>query len=193
MSNPKLLFLISGPSGVGKNAIIEGVKKIIPEVEETISCTTRKPRSGEKDKTHYYFLSEDEFDKKIKRSEFLEYFKVHGMYYGTLKSEVARIAENNKIPIIIIDVRGALHIKKHRPSSVLIFIRPDSWKTTERRLRARNISKSELELRLKNASKELLYAKFYDYQVVNYTGEINKAIQKIVKIIKEKTTIDNNK
>jgi len=184
--NKTSLFIISGPSAVGKNTIINGVKKLLPEVEETISCTTRQKRPGEINGVHYYFLTEEEFENKIKSNEFLETFTVHGRRYGTLKSEIERISSNNHIPLAVLDVQGALYLKKHYPGTMLIFIRPDSWEELEYRLRARNTEPEELELRLHNAQNELMQAKFFDYQVINHTGRPQEAIAEVEKIIKTK-------
>ncbi|PIT93825.1 guanylate kinase [Candidatus Falkowbacteria bacterium CG10_big_fil_rev_8_21_14_0_10_43_11] len=178
------LFIISGPSAVGKNTVIDGVKKLLPEVEETISCTTRQKRPGEIDGTHYYFLTDEEFKVKIAADEFLETFAVHGRRYGTLKSEVERIQKNNLLPLAVLDVQGALYLKKHYPGAVLIFIKPDSWEELERRLRARDIKPEELELRLRNAQNELMQAKFFDFQVINHTGQLEKATAEVAAIIK---------
>ncbi len=183
--NKNKIFFISGPSTVGKNTIVDGVKKLIPELEETVSCTTRQKRPYEKNKVHYHFLSKKEFEQKIKNDEFLEYFEVHGKYYGTLKSEIDRIIKNNHIPLAIIDVQGALYAKKHNPNVVLIFIEPDSLEILEKRLRARNIDSAEFEIRLKNAKNELMQAKFYNYRVINHLGKVKKAIQEVAEIIKK--------
>ncbi len=189
MLNNKI-FIISGPSGVGKNSVVNGVKKLIPELEETISCTTREPRPREKNNVDYYFLTKDEFKDKVAADEFLEHFEVHGMYYGTLKSEIKRITVNNKIPITVIDVQGALHVKKNEPNAVLIFIKPDSWKVLEKRLNTRKTNPAELKIRIKNAQQELVQAKFYDYQLTNYTNKLKKTVQKMANIVKKEAGID---
>ncbi len=186
------IIIISGPSAVGKNAVIDGVKKLIPELEETISCTTRNIRPGEKDAVHYYFLNKKEFEEKIKNDEFLEYFKVHDMYYGTPKSEITRIEKDKKIPLLVIDVKGALELKKRNLNAVLIFIKPDSWEILEKRLQKRNTDAEELKTRLKSAKNELIQAELYDYQVINYTGEIKKTIEEMTKIIKKEAGIACN-
>jgi len=179
------LFIISGPSAVGKNTVIDGVKKLIPELKETISCTTRQKRPDEKNKVHYHFLSKKEFEQKIKNNEFLEYFEVYGKYYGTLKSEIDHIIKNNHIPLIVIDVQGALYVKKNNPNAVLIFIKPDSLETLEKRLHARNTNSAELKIRLKNAKNELAQARFYDYKIINIQGKLNKTIQEVADIIQK--------
>jgi len=191
MPNQQKIIVISGPSAVGKNTVINGVKKLIPQLEETISCTTREPRPGEKDKVHYYFLAKNKFEEKINNNEFLEHFTVHNMYYGTLKSEIDRIGKNNKLPLLVIDVQGALHVKKNNSSAVLIFIKPDSWEVLEERLKARNTDKKEQEIRIQNAKNELMQAKFYDYQIINYTGKVKKTIENMAQIIRKEVDIDN--
>ena len=185
-NNQQKLFIISGPSAVGKNTIIDGVKKLLPEVKETISCTTRQKRLGEIDGVHYYFLTDEEFKAKIANNEFLETFIVHGMRYGTLKSEIERIRKNGHLPFAVLDVQGALYLKQHYSGTVLIFIKPDSWEELERRLRARDTKPEELELRLHNAQNELMQAKFFDYQIVNHTGKPERAIKEMTDIIKQK-------
>ena len=192
-NNNKKLFIISGPSAVGKNSVIDGVKKLMPNIEETISCTTREPRPNEINRKHYYFISEQEFEDKIQNDEFLEYFKVHAMYYGTLKSEINRIISKKNIPLAIIDVQGALHVKKNNTNAILIFIKPDSWEVLEQRLKGRNTNPEELKIRLKSAKNELEQAKNYDYQVINSTGKIEQAIKKVTEIIeKEVNSLENS-
>jgi len=186
------IFIISGPSAVGKNTIVDGVKKLLPQTEETISCTTRKPRPGEKNRIHYYFLTDQEFQKKISERKFWESFEVHGMRYGTLKSEIARIQKNGKIPLLIINVNGALYIKHSNPNVILIFIKPDSWEILKKRLEARKLKKRETQMRVKNAKNELMQAKFYDYQIINHTGRIKKTIQNVAEIIKKEANIACN-
>ena len=115
---------------------------------------------------------------------------MHGMRYGTLKSEVERIQKNNHLPLAVIDVQGALCLKQHYPDTILIFIKPDSWEELERRLRARNTKPEELELRLRNAQNELMQAKFFDYQIINHTGQPAEAITEVSDVIKNTLIID---
>ncbi len=175
------LFIVSGPSGSGKSTITKKVRDIL-NIPLSISATTRKPRVGEVDGFDYYFLTTNEFEKKIENDEFFEYANVHGNYYGTLISQIDKKLELGQNVILEIDVQGGIIAKSKRPDAILIFCRTEDENILENRLRARNTDSEEIILkRLENAKKELEYEKKYDYVIVNKELEIS--IQELINII----------
>lgn len=191
-SNAKL-FIISGPSGSGKNAIVRGVLKKIPRATQMITCTTRQPRPGEKDGKDYYFLTEKKFKEKIKKNEFIEWARVHEIYYfGTSKKVLERLEKRCKIIILAIDVQGVGSFRKLKIPHTSIFINAESKEKLISRIRKRagGMPDDLLKLRLKSAAKELKEAKKYDFQVINYEDGLDETINKVVKIITKK--IPNN-
>lgn len=182
-----ILFVVSGPSGAGKSTVTKLVREEM-EIPLAISATTRQPRVGEKNGVDYYFLSVDEFEKKIEEEGFLEYANVHGNYYGTLKSEVEAKLFSGQDVILEIDVQGGEQIKKKFPEAVLVFFKAPDEEELEKRLRGRNTDSEEvIKLRLENSLKELQYEKFYDLVIVNNTVE--KAVEKLKIIIRKKGKI----
>lgn len=162
------LFVISGPSGAGKGTLIANLRKRYPGLALTVSATTRAPREGEVDGIHYYFMSEDEFSKRVSCGDFLEWAKVHAHCYGTLTTEVERHLKEGRSVVLEIDVQGALQVKEKLAEAVLIFIAPPSLEVLEERLRGRATeSESDIELRLQNAQGELALANRYDAIIVN--------------------------
>ncbi|MBF5050838.1 Guanylate kinase [Candidatus Clavichlamydia salmonicola] len=173
--NPKI-FVISAPAGTGKSTLTAMLlKEFSLDLEETCSCTTRAPRNGEKEGLNYYFLSEEEFTQREKEGEFIETVYLFSAKYGTLKGEILRILNKNKHVVAVLDVKGALAIKKAMPV-VTIFIAPPSIEEQKRRLLARNTEQSEmLLLRLNHAPYEIRAAAAYDYYVEN--SNLEKAYQ----------------
>ncbi|MBN1470124.1 MAG: guanylate kinase [Fusobacteriaceae bacterium] len=182
--NKGILFVVSGPSGAGKSTVTKLVREEL-EIPLSISATTRKPRIGEVDGKDYYFLSIDEFEKKIAEEGFLEYANVHGNYYGTLKSEVESKLENGLDVILEIDVQGGEQIKEKFPQAILIFFKAPNDQELEKRLRDRNTdSEDVIKVRLENSLKELEYEKFYDLVIIN--DEIINAVNNLKNIINKK-------
>lgn len=167
--------VISGPSGVGKSTLVGNVRKILPDLSFSVSCTTRSPRAGEADGREYYFLSPEEFEEKVRKGEFLEYAGVFSRRYGTLKSEVLSRVEAGEQVLLDIDVQGAKQIRAAAASSPelarsvhFILIAPPSLEILESRLRGRGSeSEEQLALRLGTARSELANYRLYDYVVVN--------------------------
>ncbi len=163
-----ILIVISGPSGVGKDAVLEELLRIYPNAQRCVTVTTRPPRDNEINGVDYTFVSEDDFQKLIDNGSFLEHAIVHGNRYGTPKKWVIeKLSE--KIDIILkIDVQGGLEVKKQKPDAVIIFLCPPSLEELEKRLRGRNTElESDIQVRLKNARGELDMIAKYDYVVVN--------------------------
>lgn len=179
------IFIISGPSGCGKNTVYDALTKKTDSLMQTVSVTTRAPRNGETDGVDYYFVSKDEFLKKIQDDEFIEYVNYGENYYGTLKSEVERIISCGKNVVLVIEVRGALNIKKAFPEAVSIFILPPSEEELRKRilLRGEN-TPEELETRLSIAAEEMQFRENYDHCVVN--DELDECVEEIFNIIEKK-------
>ncbi|MDD3381931.1 MAG: guanylate kinase [Bacilli bacterium] len=179
-----ILVVLSGPSGVGKGTVRSALFKIENHnLVYSVSVTTRKPRGQEKEGIDYYFVSEDEFIKKVDKGEFLEYTKFVGNYYGTLKESIdSKLSEGSEV-ILEIEVDGALQVKEKMPGAVFVFIAPPSLKDLEKRLIERGTESSyELQARLEKAKNELKLAYLYDYIVINDTVE--NAADKILAIIR---------
>lgn len=175
------LVVVSGPSGSGKSTVTKLVKDRL-NIPLSISATTRKPRNGEIDGKDYYFLTKEEFQKKIKNDEFYEFANVHGNYYGTLKKTVEENLEKGLNVILEIDVQGALIVKEKKKNAVLVFFKTENLEVLENRLRNRKTDSEEvIELRLKNAKKELEYEKKYDYVIVN--KNIEESCNELINII----------
>ena len=180
--NTGKLFVVSGPSGVGKGTLREHALNDAPNLRYSISCTTRKPREGETDGVEYRFISREKFREDISLGLFLEYAHVHEDYYGTLKADVMNELESGHDVLLEIDVQGALQVKEKMPEAVLIFIAPPSAEVLERRLRGRGTESAEsLRVRLSNAMKELSHKDEYDYVIVN--DDLDSACNELRKII----------
>ena len=176
------LFVLSGPSGVGKGTLREHALNNAPNLKYSISCTTRKPREGETDGVEYRFISHTKFQEYISQGLFLEYAHVHEDYYGTLKSDVMSELEAGHDVLLEIDVQGALKVKEIMPEAVLIFVAPPSVEVLTQRLTGRGTeSSSSLEVRLSNALKEIALKDKYDYVIVN--DDLDSACEELRKII----------
>ena len=175
------LFIVSGPSGSGKSTVTKLVKDRL-NIPLSISATTRQPRDGEIDGKDYFFLTKEIFEQKIKNDEFYEYANVHGNYYGTLKEVVESNLNKGLNVILEIDVQGALIVKEKKKDAVLVFFRTKDMETLEKRLRNRKTDSEEvIQLRLKNAAKELEYEPKYDYTIIN--DDIEMSCQELINII----------
>ena len=177
------IFIISGPSGVGKTTICKQLCNSIPHLKWSISATTRPQRSGEIDGSDYYFLNSDEFLEKLDNNEFLEYAQVHGNYYGTPITPIEQGLAIGDSYLLEIDVQGAKKIQQQKKfSPIFIFIAPPDWKTLEQRLINRNTDSAEtIKMRLQNAKTELEQQDFYHHIIIN--ENLEQAIKKIQDII----------
>ena len=176
------LFVLSGPSGVGKGTLREHALNNAPNLKYSISCTTRKPREGETDGIEYRFISHEIFRDYISRDLFLEYAHVHEDYYGTLKADVVKELESGHDVLLEIDVQGALQVKEKMPGALLIFVAPPSVEVLTQRLTGRGTENAEsLNVRLNNAIGELAYKDKYDYVIVN--DDLESACDELRRII----------
>lgn len=182
------LFVFSGPSGVGKGTLNS---KLFAEFGEqmafSVSATTRGPREGEIDGTHYFFISKQEFENRIANNDFLEYAQFAGNCYGTPKSYVMSLLEQGKNVLLEIEVQGAMQVMERMPECVSIFVLPPSFEELERRLRGRGTeTEDKIVKRLETAKGELAYADKYRYQVVN-GGDLEAAYQELRSIYLKET------
>ena len=165
------LIIIAAPSGAGKTSVTRHLLKTLPEqLSFSISCATRQPRNYEKDGQDYYFISVDDFKNKIDNNEFVEWEMVYeGKYYGTLKSEMERIWQQHKAPLLDVDVQGGINIQQqYSHQSLSLFIEPPSIEELERRLKARGTETPEsLQARLNKAFYELSFKQQFDSIILN--------------------------
>lgn len=181
-----ILFVLSGPSGVGKGTI---AKKLTEKdhIALSVSCTTRAPRTGEKDGVDYFFITKEQFRTLIEQNGFLEYSEHFENYYGTPKEFVLNKMEDNDV-LLEIDVDGGLNVKRNYPQAVLIMLVPPSVKDIEKRLKHRHTESDEkIKLRMERMDYELSKKQFYDYVVVN--DDIDKTLKEIENIINKEKNV----
>jgi len=168
-----LLFVVSGPSGVGKGTLREKLFKCFQDMVYSVSMTTRAPRIGEKNGIDYYFVSKYVFEQMIKDNSFIEWAIVHGDYKGTPREFLRKKLNQGMDTLLEIDVQGAAQVKKNMPEGIYIFIAPPSWKDLEHRLRNRKTENKEaVEKRLTDAKTELKQIEHYDYLIINDNIEV---------------------
>lgn len=166
----KKIILVTAPSGAGKTSIVNYLLKKLPRLSFSVSATTRKPRDTEKDGREYYFISEEEFKERIHQKEFLEWEMVYeGKYYGTLKSEIERIWDNGKVPVLDVDVQGAIHVQQQYPvNTISIFIQAPSVDELKIRLQNRGTdSEASILARINKAAYEMSFRDQFKYVVIN--------------------------
>lgn len=189
-NNKGLLIVVSGPSGAGKDTICQKLIKENSNIWMSVSMTTRKPRPLEKDGVDYFFVSSEDFLNKIKDNTFLEYASYNDNYYGTPKDKVEEKLNEGKDVILVIDINGAINIKKIIPSALFIFIMPPDMETLKNRLIGRKTeSKDKVVQRFITAYNEVNNYKKYNYVVVN--DKVEDAVNKVKSIIQsEKCRVD---
>lgn len=177
-----LLFVVSGPSGVGKGTLREKLFKYFKDLTYSVSVTTRAPRKDEKEGEDYYFVSKSVFKQMIKEDNFVEWAIVHDDYKGTPRHLLLKRLSMGLDVLLEIDVQGAAQVKNKMPEGIFIFIAPPSWKDLEYRLRNRKTEKKEaLEKRLADAKTEIQCVDNYDYLVIN--DNINIALKQLESIV----------
>jgi len=178
------VVVVTGPSGAGKGTLERVVLARIPELELAVSATTRARRSSEADGREYWFISEDEFERRVRSGDFLEWVTyVSGNRYGTLRSEIDRIREADKVPLLDMEIEGALRVRDSVPGSVTVFIDAPSVDELERRLRERATESSgEVDDRLRLAVEQRRQAGEFDYVIVN--DEVSRAAGELEGIVR---------
>jgi guanylate kinase len=176
------LVVISAPSGSGKTTIAREMIRLQPSLRFSVSATTRQKRDGEQEGEDYYFLSKEEFLRRVEAGEFVEWEELFGNYYGTLKSELDSAIRDSRHLIFDVDVNGGLSIKREYPSTLLIFIRTPSVEILHQRLLKRKSETQEvLSLRLRRVPMELEMGKLYEHQVIN--DDLATAVREVNTII----------
>jgi guanylate kinase len=178
------VFVITGPSGVGKGTLIRTLLERIPELELSVSATTRKPRPGEEDGVAYHFLTDEDFARRVEQGDFVEHASYSGRRYGTLRSELERRTADGAPVVLEIEVQGARQIKKTMPEAVRIFIAPPSEDALRTRLIGRGTDDPEqIEARLETAREELLAQDEFAHVVVN--DRLEDSVERLERVVRD--------
>ena len=180
---PSKVFVITGPSGVGKGTLIRALRERCPSLELSISATTRQPREGERDRVDYYFLTPAEFERRIEENDFLEFATYSGNRYGTLRSEIERRLQEGHSVVLEIEVQGAQQVRAAMEDSIQIFIAPPDPAVLRERLAGRGTdSQAAIDARLETAKQELAVQGDFDHRVVN--DDLARATEELVAIVR---------
>jgi len=179
-----LLIVLTGPSGVGKDAVLTRMRKLRHPFHYVVTATTRLQREGEKNGVDYYFLSQEEFQQMMDKGQLLEWAKVYGNYYGVPRDEISKALSKGADVIVKVDVQGAATIKKILPQAVFIFLMPPSMEELELRLKQRRSESSiDLALRLERAKEEIKSLPLFDYVITSHQDRIDDIIFQIDAIV----------
>jgi guanylate kinase len=177
------VFVITGPSGVGKGTLIRGLRERVPELELSVSATTRPPRPGERDGIDYHFLSPEEFGRRVAAGEFVEHAVYSGNRYGTLRTELEQRLDAGVPVVLEIEVQGARQVRGAMPEAVAVFIAPPSLDALRARLIGRGTDSSEqMEERMRTAARELEAQPEFGHVVVN--DRLEDAVERLVEIVR---------
>jgi guanylate kinase len=184
ITGPGLLFVVSGPSGAGKDTLVEALREHRPTLRYSISATTRPPRPDERDAAHYFFVSDEEFQRRMREGGLLEWREYNGNLYGTPRDYVARSLAEGYDVIVKPEVNGALAVKAAYPDAVLIFLVPDRFSHLRDRLLARRTeTNEEIARRLEIAQQEMKFIRRFDYIVVNEQDHLEEAVRDLDAIL----------
>jgi guanylate kinase len=179
-----LLFVLSGPSGVGKDALADRLLRKVPRLRRVVTAVTRPPRPSEVHGVDYYFLSRDEFQREVERGGLLEWADFVGSPRGTPRFGVIDVLRGGDDALLKIEIDGCRKVKSALPEAITVFLSPPDLATLERRLRARgDVAADEAELRMARARIELAAAPEYDYRVVNHEGRLDEAVDEVAAIV----------
>jgi guanylate kinase len=178
-----LLFVLSGPSGAGKDAVLHRMKELSFPFYRVVTVTTRTQRPGENNGVDYYFTSEAEFQEMVRRGELLERAEVYGRWYGTPKQQVKEALDGGKDVLLRVDVQGAATIRTIMPEAVLIFLTSLLLEYEERLRQRQTESDGERRLRMGRIDSEMKSLPLFDYMVVNHQGELDSAVSQIMSIV----------
>jgi guanylate kinase len=182
-SKPRV-FIISGPSGVGKDSVIEELRKSFPDAQYVVTATTRPKRPGELEGIHYIFLTNDEFVERMNQNDFLENAMVYGNRYGVPRSPIVSGLEEGRDVIIKVDVKGAATLRRLIPNTISLFLTPESMPALLERLRDRKTDDPEVLMRrFTTATAELAEVEHFDYVVFNEDGKLDDAVEQICNIV----------
>ncbi len=178
------VVVVTGPSGAGKGTLERVILERMPELALAVSATTRPRRASEHDGREYWFISDDEFDRRVARGDFLEWVPyVSGHRYGTLRSEIDRIRGAGKVPLLDLEIEGALHVRDTDPGAVTVFVDAPSFAELERRLRERATESSgEIDERLELAREQRKRAGGFDHVIVN--DDVERAARELEEIVR---------
>lgn len=182
MANDKYLFVVSGAAGTGKDSVVKALREAHPEIEKTVSATTRAPRPGEQEGVDYYYRTREQFQQLIENDQVVEHNFYNGNYYGTLKEEVNKRLNAGKLVVLVIDVHGAANIRRMYPGATTVFLLPPSEEELERRLRGRGTETEEsIRERLATAKQELAQQDHFAVKLVN--NEIGPCAEELYQVI----------
>jgi guanylate kinase len=178
------LFVISGPSGVGKDTVIDGLRPLLPDFYFAVTATTRERRPGEVDGIHYFFVSDEEFQTDRDDGEFIESAEVYGNWYGVPKRAIRAALQDGRSAIVKVDVQGAATMRELAPHAVLIFLMPPSLDNLFQRLLHRKTDGEQVVLRrIRTAAQELTTVSQFDYVVFNEDDQLQKTLDNIMAIV----------
>ena len=178
------VFVVTGPSGAGKGTLEKELLRRVPELELAVSATTRERRPGEEEGREYWFLGPEAFERRVASGDFLEHVSyVSGQRYGTLRSELDRIAGQGRVPLLDLEIEGALNVRDTVPGAVTIFVKAPSFDELERRLRDRATeSAGEIGERLTLARRQMEYEREFDHVVLN--DDVGRAVDELEQIVR---------
>jgi guanylate kinase len=187
--SPKV-FVITGPSGVGKGTLIKRLLERVPDLELSVSATTREPREGEEGGRDYHFLTEEQFKERSEAKDFLEFATYSDNHYGTLRSEVDRRLDAGHSVVLEIEVQGAQQVRAAKPDSIQIFIAPPDASVLRERLRGRGTDSVEaIDKRLKTAENELAQQDDFNHLIVN--DNLDEAVDELETIVRDSIGLDS--
>ncbi len=182
MEKDNYLFVVSGAAGTGKDSVVKALRTAHPEIEKTVSATTRAPRPGEQEGVDYYYRSKEQFQQLIETDQVVEHNFYNGNYYGTLREEVVKRLAAGKVVVLVIDVHGAANIRRMFPGATTVFLLPPSEQELERRLRGRGTETEEsIQERLATAKQELAQQDQFTLTLVN--NEVDACAEELYQVI----------